>query len=175
MKEPTCARTICVVTLLLCCSAAGAQYNMPAPRPYTALPDTQPRTGTSLKARLAIGDIPLDKQYSELSLEQKNKFKSQYQSMSDDDEPPFPIDGLDSLYKPIVEAMQSLRLEGPLDMEVEVDSTGKAKSVSVRKSPSAQVTQVAAAALMFRTYKPAVCSGKPCASVFPLQADFVRR
>jgi hypothetical protein len=170
----TCARAIYVAALLLYCSSASAQYTSPTPRSYS-LPETQPRTATNLKARLAIGDIPFDKRYAELTQEQKNKFKSQYQSMSDDDEPPFPIDGLDGLYKPIIEAMQSLRLQGPLDMEVEVDSTGKAKSVSVRKSPGPAVTDVAAAALMFHTYKPAVCSNKPCASVFPLQADFVRR
>ena len=128
-----------------------------------------------MKARLAIGDIPFDKRYSELTQEQKNKFKSQYQSMPDDDEPPFPIDGLGSLYKPVVEAMQSLRLEGPLDLVVEVDSTGKAKDVSVRKSPGSEITQVVTAALMSQMYKPAVCSGKPCVSVFPLQADFTRR
>lgn len=170
----TCARAIHVAALLLYCSSASAQYTSPTPRSYP-LPETQPRTATNLKARLAIGDIPFDKRYAELTQEQKNKFKAQYQSMSDDDEPPFPIDGLDGLYKPIIEAMQSLRLQGPLDMEVEVDSTGKAKSVSVRKSPGPAVTEVAAAALMFHTYKPAVCSNKPCASVFPLQADFVRR
>jgi hypothetical protein len=174
MKKPICVLVIHAFALLLCWSLASAQYTSPMPRSYSP-PQTQPRTGTNLKARLAIGDIPFDKRYSELTQEQKNKFKSQYQSMPDDDEPPFPIDGLDSLYKPVIEAMQSLRLEGPLDLVVEVDSAGKAKAVSVHKSPGSEVTQVAAAALMFQTYKPAVCSGKPCASVFPLQADFIRR
>jgi hypothetical protein len=174
MKKPICVLVIHVFALLLYWSSASAQYTSPMPRSYSS-PQTQSRTGTNLKVRLAIGDIPLDKRYSELTQEQKNKFKSQYQSMPDDDEPPFPINGLDSLYKPIIEAMQSLRLEGLLDLVVEVDPTGKAKDVSVRKSPGSEVTQVATTALMSQMYKPAVCSGKPCASVFPLQADFTRR
>lgn len=96
--------------------------------------------------------------------------------MAEDDEPPFPIDGLGALFKPIIEAVQSLPpIRGQLDMEVEVDSSGKAKSVKVHQSPSPEVTQVAAAALMFHTYKPAVCGGKPCAMAFPLRGDFVRR
>ena len=167
---------MCVVALLMDCSVAGAQYMRtptPPPRPLS-VPDSAPRTG-DLKGRLAAAELPVDKRYAELTQEQKNKFKAQYQSMADDDEPPFPIDGLASLYKPIDHAQQSLLLDGPLEMEVEVDATGKAKSVSVRKSPSAEMTKVAAAALMFQTYKPAICRGKPCAMVFPLQVDLIRR
>ena len=173
MKEAACFRAICVIALLMGCSMAGAQY-MPPSRPFS-IPESEPRTGTNLKGRLASGDLPFDKRYAELTQEQKNKFKAQYQAMSEDDEPPFPIDGLAALYRPIAEAQQSLRLEGSLEMEVEVDAAGKAKSVSVRKSPSTEMTQVAAAALMFHTYKPAICRGKPCAMVFPLQVDLIRR
>ena len=171
MKKAASVRTVCVVALLMRCSLAGAQY-MPPSRPLP-VPLPQPQTEAKVKGRLA--EVPVDKRYSELTQEQKNKFKAQYQSMSDDDEPPFPIDGLTGLYKPIADAQQLLRLEGPLEMEVEVDATGKAKSVSVRKSPSTEMTKVAAAALMFHAYKPAVCRGTPCAMVFPLQVDFTRR
>lgn len=174
MKKPTCVMTIYFLTPLLWCCLASAQYMPPAPRPLP-LPETAPRTGTNLKSRLAGGYLPFDKRYSELTQEQKSKFKAQYQDMADDDEPPFPIDGLGSLYKPIVEALNSLRLEGPLDMEVEVDSTGKATSVSVRRSPGAEITKVAAAALMFHAYKPALCRGKPCTMVFPLSLDLIPR
>lgn len=173
MQNPSCVRTVCVVALLFYCSIAGAQYKMPSRPP--SIGQSEPQTGTSLKGQVATGDLPSDKRYSELTQDQKNKFKAQYQSMAADDEPPFPVDGLAGLYKPIAEAQTSLRQEGPLDMEVEVDATGKARSVSVRKSPSPEMTQVAAAALMFQTYKPAVCSGKPCAMVFPLRVDLIRR
>lgn len=175
MKIPTCFRAICVGVLTLACAPASAQYTPQAPRTFT-LPESQPRTGPNLKARLAVGDIPFDKRYAELTAEEKNRFKSQYQSMADEDEPPFPVDGLGSLYKPIIEAVQSLRsVQGSLDMEVEVDSTGKASSVKVHQSPAPEVTQVAAAALLFHTYKPAICAGRPCAMPFPLRGDFIRR
>ena len=174
MKEPTCFRTICFLAPLFWCCLASAQYMPPAPRTFS-LPETAPRIGTNLKSRLADGHLPFDKRYSELTQEQQNKFKAHYQDMADEDEPPFPIDGLGSLYKPIIEALNSLRLEGSLDMEVEVDSTGKAKSVTVRKSPGAEITNVAAAALMFHAYKPARCRGKPCTMVFPLSLDFIPR
>ena len=173
MKKPACVRATYISALLIYCSVAGAQY-MPPSRPLS-IPESEPRTGANLKGRLADGDLPVDKRYSEFTQEQKSKVKGQYQSMGDDDEPPFPIDGLASLYKPITQAQQSLLLEGPLEMEVEIDATGKARSVNVRRSPSPEITQVAAAALMFQTYKPAVCSGKPCAMVLPLRVDLVRR
>lgn len=176
MQKPACVRAIYFFSLLLYCSLVGAQYARtptPPPRPLS-IPQSEPRTGTNLKGRLAAAELPADKRYSELTQEQKDKFKAQYQSMAADDEPPFPIDGLASLYKLIAQAQQSLLLEGPLEMEVEVDATGKAKSVSVRKSPSVEMTQAAAAALMFHTYKPAVCGGNPCAMVFPLQVDLIR-
>jgi hypothetical protein len=171
---PTCVRTLHIVALLLYCASASAQYMPPGPRTFS-IRESEPRIGTNLQGRVATGELPFDKRYSELTQDQKNKFKAQYQSMADDDEPPFPIDGLASLYKPIVQAQQSLLLDGPLEMEVEVDATGRAKSVSVRKSPSAEMTQVAAAALMFQAYKPAVCRGNPCAMVFPLRVDLIRR
>lgn len=153
--------------------SAWAQYmqpSRPAPSPLPA-----PAAEGTLTGRLGSSTLPADKRYSELTRDQKEAFKAQYQSMTDDDEPPFPVDGLGSLYKPIAEAQRSMRLEGALELEAEIDSTGKARSVSVRKSPSAEITQVAAAALLFQTYKPAVCRGKPCAMVFPLQVDLIRR
>lgn len=165
-------RPICVVVLISCCSAACAQYMAPS-RPAAVEP--QLRAEASLTGRLAEGGLPPDKRYAELTQEQKDKVRGQYQSMAADDEPPFPVDGLASLYRPIAQAQQSLRLEGRLEMEVEVDAAGKARSVGVRKSPSSKITQVAAAALMFQTYKPAVCGGQPCAMVFPLQVDLILR
>lgn len=173
MGKPPYVRPICVVALISYGCLAGAQYTAPS-RPFS-IKESEPRTGTNLTGRLAEGGLPFDKRYSELTQEQKNKVKEQYQSMAADDEPPFPIDGLASLYQPIAQAQQSLRLEGPLEMEVEVDAAGKARSVGVRKSPSPEITQVAAAALMFQTYKPAVCGGQPCAMVFPLRVDLILR
>ena len=173
MQNPACFRAICVVALLLYCALAGAQYKMPSRPPSIGPSESQ--AGTNFKGHIATGDLPSDKRYSELTQDQKNKFKAQYQSKAADDEPPFPVDGLAGLYKPIAEAQTSLSQEGPLEMEVEVDATGKARSVSVRKSPSPEMTQVAAAALMFQTYKPAVCNGKPCAMVFPLRVELMRR
>lgn len=173
MNHPAYIRAICFL-MLFHGALARAQYMPPAPQRFS-LPETEVRTGTNLKSRLASGDLPFDKRYSELTQEQKNQFKTQYQDMAADDEPPFPIDGLGKLYQPIIEALNLVRVEGPLHMEVEVDSTGKAKAVSVRTSPSAEITKVAAAALMFHTYKPAVCRGKPCTMAFPVLVDLVPR
>lgn len=73
-QMPICFRTTCLVALLSYCTLASAQYTPQAPRTFS-IPDSQPRTGTNLKGRSAIGDIPFDKRYSELTAEQKNKFK----------------------------------------------------------------------------------------------------
>ena len=97
--------------------------------------------------------------------------KSQYDKMGDNDEPPFPLNGLRSIYKPVADAQQRLNAKGHLSMYVDVDSQGKPVSVSVFESPDPQMTKIAAAVLMLQDYKPAICNGQPCRMQFPFRID----
>src|SRR5436853_4068221 len=141
---------------------ADADQSSSWPTKSYILKEEEPQIGTSIRRERVRGDVPFDKRYSELSPAEKRLFKSQYEGMKESDEPPFPAAGLGPLYRKISVLQDRLRLKGALDMDVEVDAEGNARSVKVFKSPSSEATQVAAGVLMLEKYKPAICDGKPC-------------
>ena len=155
--------------------------------PLSALADEQPGSRYSLKADLpdtgssirrdvvTSSRIPFDKRYSELTSEQRELLKRQYERMGNDDEPPFPVDGLGPIYKALAAAQKKLLVEGSMVLFVEVDRGGQATSVSVLRSPDPEMTRVAAAVLMLEKYKPAVCDGAPCKMQFPFRMEFKTR
>jgi ribosomal protein S13 len=143
---------------------------------HYAIKQSTPSVGTNLtKEIVKAGTIPLNKRYDELTTEQKQTLRDEYDSMPVTDEPPFPVKGLYPIYKAIGTAHEALELQfkGPLNINVLVDSEGNPKSVNVMESPNEDVTKAAVYALMHQQYKPAVCAGQPCAMQFPLHADLV--
>lgn len=161
-----------VLALAACASTAVAQDATPR----YGLRQQEPDTGTHIRREFISGSvIPLDKRYAELTVEQQRLFKSQYEEMDADDEPPFPAEGLRRIYQRIGDAQQKLGVFGPLSAAVQVDSAGQATSVQVFRSPDPGMTQVVAMILMLEAYKPARCAGQPCAMQFPVRLDFDRR
>ena len=132
------------------------------------------RTTGSVVARGAVTNIviPPDKTYAELSLDQQNLLKRQYQPMRPGDEPPYPLYGTYRIYDAIRAAQRKLAVEGTLDMVVQIDDKGKATSVAVLSSPDPVMTRAAASILMMQQYKPAVCGGTPCAMQYPFGINF---
>ena len=142
----------------------------------------EPDIGSNISRERIIGSLPLDKRYSELTREQQNAFKSQYEQMAEDDEPPFPLDGPGPLYKAIGEIHKQflrrrfgLGVDGLLAMHVQVDSQGKATSVAAYRSPDPEMTKFAATVAMLTKYKPAVWGGQPCAMAFPIRIQLTSR
>src|SRR6185437_11223441 len=110
---------------------------------YT-IKQTEPSPGTNLRRDIVkAGTVPLDKSYADLTAEQKAALKSQYEHMDDNDEPPYPEHGLRPLYEALGRVHEQLNLQykGELTMYVTVDDKGRAKAVSVGKSPDPEVTQ----------------------------------
>src|SRR5579862_4552063 len=70
--------------------------------------EDQPAVGTLLKRGAVTGPLPYDKRYDQLTAEQRMQVKSNYEAMADDDEPPFPAEGLGPLMKSIHKAAQVL-------------------------------------------------------------------
>jgi len=148
--------------------------------PYPATPvaprEFVPPNGANVGRGVVKGiSLPLDKRYSELTLEQQGLLKSEYEAMPQGDEPPFPLNGLRGIYKVVSEGQDKLLVEGDLSMIVEINSQGKATAVSVYKTPSPEMTQLVAAVLMLEPYKPAICGGKPCAMAFPFRVTLGKR
>jgi TonB family protein len=138
----------------------------------------EPPTGSHIRRDHVIGGgLPFNKRYAELTAEEQDYLKSQYERMGPADEPPFPVDGLGPIYKALDIGQRKLRLgiEGPMTLFVDVNSKGRATSVSVHQSPDEELTRLAAAIVMLQAYKPALCDGAPCAMQFPLRVTFTRR
>jgi hypothetical protein len=130
-------------------------------------------TGSMMPDTAAYGSLPYDKRYAELTPEQKEIVRSHYEDMAPGDEPPFPLDGLAPLMLAVSKAANMLGSHGLLDLSVEVDSQGTARSVSIYQAVDEQTTHVIAKLLMVQKYKQAVCSGKPCKMDYPLRVQFM--
>lgn len=143
---------------------------------HYSIKQSAPSVGTNItKEIVKAGTIPLNKPYADLSTEQKNALRAEYDHMPDSDEPPFPVKGLFAIYKAIANAHEALELQymGAFNANVSVDSEGKPTSVDVIDSPDAGITNAATFVLMNIKYKPAQCSGQPCSMQMPIHAELV--
>ena len=131
--------------------------------------ESTPATGTSIKRKIvAGGTVPINQTYAQLAEEHRAYYRSFYNNMPVTDEPPFPKEGLISIFKPLTKVQGTLRSQGEVEMYVKVDASGQPLSVSVYKTPDLKTTEEIAKILMLIEYKPAICSGRPCVMEFPL-------
>ena len=154
---------------------AMAQDAVPPAR-YT-IKQASPSVGTNiLRNDVTSGSIPLNRRYSELTREQQAFLKSSYEGIAENDEPPFPADGLEPLFAAMSKGQQRFLARGVLEIHVDIDDKGKAKSARVLQTPDAELSRFAATVLMLTQYKPGVCAGTPCAMAYPFRMTFsVRR
>lgn len=132
-------------------------------------------TGTNIRRPALHSSVHPFKRYQELSPEELAYIRNYYEKMKADDEPPYPLYGLNALYKPLTDAHNKLGVEGLLSLEVQVDSTGKATEVTILSSPSDEMARFASGVAMLTEFKPAVCSGQPCAMAFPVRLNLMMR
>lgn len=128
--------------------------------------------GSKIAHKSIVWDIPLDKDYVDFSDEEKRKFTSFYDNFPDDDEPPFPIGGLEVIDVPIYKAQKKRLARGVLRIIAVVDKKGVVRKVEIYESPDKYITKVATAVLFATKFKPGKCSGIPCAMEFPLFSNF---
>lgn len=152
-----------------------ASAQQPAEAARYSIKQDEPSTGSHLKRDITTSRLPVNKRYEELTREEREIFRSQYEHLAEADEPPFPANGLSGMYKALADAQQKLLVTGNLVMHVDVDSQGQGTAVTVIESPDPKLTQFAASVLLMERYKPAVCSGVPCKMQFPLSIQFKKR
>ena len=141
--------------------------------PSYQMKQDKPAVGTMLKRGVVTGPLPYDKRYDQLTPAQRQQVKSHYDSMADDDEPPFPAEGLGPMMRALHKGADTFEPTGLLDAEVEVGPDGTARSIKIYKATDVQrFTQYAAQVLMLTHYKPAVCGGKPCVMWYPVSIEF---
>ena len=83
------------------------------------------------------------------------------------------MQGTKRVYDWLWQASGKVLASGMLRDDVLVDSEGNAESVTVHSTPHADMSKLAAQIVMAEKYKPAVCSGKPCAMSFPYKIKFI--
>jgi hypothetical protein len=136
------------------------------------LKSAEPVTGTLIKRDAAIGGLPFNKPYADLSDEDKARIRGIYEHMAPDDEPPFPLRGFTRLFRQIEVLQRKLRVNGMLDMSVVVGADGLGQTVNVYQSPDDELARSVSYLLMQEKFKPALCHGQPCSQEFPFRINF---
>lgn len=126
-------------------------------------------------APTTLDALPWNAPWAQLAPREKDVVRSSYESLGEADEPPYPVDGLGPILKPLSDAARNIRAEGRVDAIVEVGPDGRARSVSVFRSPEPNLfTPLVTGLLLRQAYKPALCKGQPCAMPFALRVDIRR-
>jgi hypothetical protein len=139
-----------------------------------SIKQSEPNTGSTVRQTIIkAGPVPLSKTYAELSDEEKQALKAGYEKMGATDEPPFPAKGLMPILSLVRKAHEgsALKYQGPLALKVMVGVDGKPIGYKVEETPSADLANVAAAALMQQFYKPAHCNGAPCQMMYSFSVE----
>jgi len=107
-----------------------------------------------------------------MSDEQKNYFRSKYDNLGINETPPFPSQGLRSLYKPVIEMQRSTGATGLLKMTAIVGADGLVQSIEVHEAPNKHLAKRAKRTLRNATFDAATCDGEKCVMTFPFQIKF---
>ena len=157
--------------LLFVCASHSAAADQSA---TYGIKEAAPATGSMVKRSVITGNVPFDKTYAQLTPEQRQHVKDNYEAMPADDEPPFPVDGLAPMMKALQKGASLFHVNGTLAMTADIGPDGQPRKIDVLKAPDdPQFRQFAVSLLMITRYKPAVCGGKPCAMGFPLEVSIV--
>ena len=132
------------------------------------------RAGSNINVKAISAAFPFEKRWHELTSEQQAMFRAKYVNLGDDDEPPFPEDGMGAVSREVRTYQNVVRVDGQLVLTVSIDEGGKPQSVFVFQSPDDKLAKAVAYAVMKINYKPARCAGKPCAMDFPFSFQFSR-
>ena len=143
-------------------AAATTQYQLKGNAP----------TGTKIASIDATSSIPFDKQYFEFSASERESFRSRFDQIANNDIPPFPRHGMQSIYKPILAEHKKTSKSGKLSVMATVDKTGRVTQLSVVESPNNRLAKVSAAVLRDTQFRPAFCDGEPCEMSFPVELTF---
>jgi hypothetical protein len=119
-------------------------------------------------------DVPLDKGYDQLTAQQRRIVKARYESMAEDDVPPYPLHGPQEIFEAAAKLQKTLRVTGEMTLAVTISGKGEPLDVQVLRSPDNDVMiKTMAKILMLAKYTPASCKGVPCQMQFPIRFKFI--
>ncbi|HUR88098.1 MAG TPA: hypothetical protein VMZ74_03335 [Ramlibacter sp.] len=150
------------------CMRALAQTSAPQ---YTV--NEEPPTGSAIRRTITSpAQVPINKRYDELTLEEKQSLNQNYESMGPGDEPPFPAYGLKPIYTAVGRVQQKLLVKGDLLLFATVDQEGNVTQIRAVGDPDPEMTRVVASILTLTKFKPALCKGVPCKMDYPFRFRF---
>jgi hypothetical protein len=157
---------------LLSAGAPAAPDASATSAPLFTLRDTF--VGSMIPSDIASSALPFDKTWAELTPQQKDIVRADYESMPAEDEPPYPEKGLKRIVWSVAKRAEVTGDTGKVIAAVTVDGEGKARDVTVYKSPSPEITSLVTANLVTETFKPARCRGQPCTMAFVLRVELLQ-
>jgi hypothetical protein len=116
--------------------------------------------------------LPINRTYQQLTPKEREYVNSWYEHVAPGDEPPFPLNGMKSIFDVIRRGQERLLVTGKLYLVATVEPNGTVSAVKAYGSPSPEMAKFAGEALLLTKFKPAVCGGRPCRMDFPLQYNF---
>ena len=123
-------------------------------------------------AEAGLTSLPYGAPYDRLTATEKDVVRSLYEALPADDEPPYPVDGIGGVLKPLLYTAHHIRMDGWVDAIADVGPDGVVRSVSVYRSPDPVViTPTMTQLLMLQKFKPGKCHGEPCAMSFALRVN----
>jgi hypothetical protein len=158
------ALSLIVVTIgfgLTTAAYAGQTYTLKGESP----------TGTRLQSVDAHANVPFDKRYYELTESQRESYRARFDSIGATQVPPFPRNGLQDVYRPLIDANEK-GVRGVLNVDVVVDEQGRVAKLNVIDAPNNQLAAASAKILRNTQFDPGYCAGEPCKMTFPVQITY---
>lgn len=150
-------------------TSVGLSAAATAGQTFTLKGDTQ--TGSRLQSVDAHASLPFDKRYYELTDQQRDSYRSRFDAISVNQVPPFPRNGLQDVYRPLIDANEK-GLRGLLNVNVTINKLGQVEDLEVLSSPSNQLAEASAEALRNMQFDPGYCAGEPCKMTLPIQINY---
>jgi hypothetical protein len=152
---------------------ASRQSNAREAAPEYGIQEDAPRTGSIIRRDdVSTTILPVNRTYQQLTPKERAYVSSWYEYVAPGDEPPFPLDGLRSIFDAVRKGQEKLLVRGKLLLVATVEPNGTVSTVKAYASPDPKMAEFVGEVLLLTKFKPAVCSGRPCRMDFPLSYNF---
>lgn len=116
---------------------------------------------------------PSSASWQELTREQQALVRSAYPALDDGDEPPYPLTGTRALYRKAADLYEKFTdYQGMVLVHVTVGADGMPTSVGTSRIQHQEFARQLEIFLMQQRFKPALCAGKPCSMIYPMEFLF---
>jgi hypothetical protein len=138
-----------------------------------ALKADHPTPGSHIRPDSAIGAVPPDAAWAELTPAQQAVVRDSYPALDDRDEPPYPHKGTRAYLKAIADLYAKFtHVQGDALVYVVVGADGVPTSANTYGAPHADLGRYLSMIGMMQRFKPARCAGTPCAMIYPVKFRF---